>query len=108
MSKDKIDIDSPEVLIELMKALGNSVRLRILYLLSRQPMSVYDLAKQLGLSYPLTFLHIKQLKKAGLVEEVARVEKRGPLPSKLYIARDFNLVINKELILKIFGGGGDE
>ncbi len=91
-----------EVFISLMKALGNRTRLYMLYLLSREPMSIYELSKRLGLSYPLTFLHLKQLKKAGLIKEVAEMEKHGPLPTKLYSATEFSLKIDKELIRGLF------
>ncbi len=93
-----------EVFKEIMKALGNDIRLRMLYLLIKEPHTVYDLSKKLDLSYPLAFLHLKQLKKAGLVREVARVERRGPLPSKLYVANEIELKIDKDLILRLFEG----
>jgi len=93
---------SVEVFISLMKVLGNRTRLYMLYLLSQQPMSIYDLSKRLGLSYPLTFLHLKQLKKAGLIKEVAKREKHGPLPTKLYSVTDFSLKIDKKLISGLF------
>lgn len=38
-------------------------------------MNIYELSKRLGLSYPITFLYLKQLKRVDLVEEVAGVEK---------------------------------
>jgi DNA-binding transcriptional ArsR family regulator len=96
---EKLD---PEVFLMVLKALGNPIRLRMLAMLSKRPLSVYDLAKALNLSYPLTFLHLKQLKKASLVKEVRKVEKHGPLPAKYYLVSDFNFSLTPEFIRKLF------
>jgi ArsR family transcriptional regulator len=93
-----------EVFLRLMKLLSNEWRVRILALLSERPMSVYELSKELGLSYPLTFLHIKQLRDAGLLEEVRSEERHGPLPARYYSISKFELRITPQLIKRLFGG----
>jgi ArsR family transcriptional regulator len=99
-----VDELNREVFIRVMKSLSNETRVRILALLSEKPMSVYELSKILRLSYPLTFLHIKQLKDAGLLEEVRYVEKHGPLPAKYYSTRRFKISVTPDLIRELFGG----
>jgi len=104
-----LEVTRLEVFIKVMKALSNKVRLRMLALLSERPMSVYELSKILGLSYPLTFLHLKQLRDAGLVQEVRRAEGPGPLPTRYYAVAEFSIVVTPQLIRELVesseGGG---
>lgn len=90
--------------MRLLKVLANEQRLTILYELSEKEMSVYEIAKKLNLSYPLTFLHLKQLKDVGLVSEVRSEGGHGPLPTKFYKATDFRLLISPQVIKKIMEG----
>ncbi len=57
-------------------ALGDPTRRRILELLSRQPQSVAVLADQLPVSRPAVSRHLRLLKEAGFVEEVADGTRR--------------------------------
>ena len=54
-------------LAELFKAFGDSTRIRILYILSRAPLCVCDIASVLGLSQPAVSYQLKMLKRARLV-----------------------------------------
>jgi ArsR family transcriptional regulator len=99
-------IESEEELTKVLKALANPIRLRIISYLSHRQMNVYDLAKVLKLSYPLTFLHMKTLKNLGLVKEVKREKSvKGLLPIKYYRASDFELKLTPKTIRKIVGKG---
>lgn len=60
-------------LIEVLKALADEKRLKILELLLRNDLCVGALAKRLGISKPAVSQHLRVLRKAGLV----RGEKRG-------------------------------
>jgi ArsR family transcriptional regulator, arsenate/arsenite/antimonite-responsive transcriptional repressor len=50
-----------------MKALADPSRTRIIKLLQRQDLTVYDITKRIGLAQPTISKHLKQLENAGLV-----------------------------------------
>ncbi len=58
----------------LAKALSDANRLRILLHVSQGKRSVTQIAEELGLSQPLVSHHLRELKRALLVD----VERRGP------------------------------
>lgn len=51
----------------LFKVLGNESRLALVWLLSREPLTVGALAAQAELSQPLVSQHLRTLRQAGLV-----------------------------------------
>lgn len=53
---------------ELLKALGDSIRLRIVYSLFEKQACVSDIAKALKLAQPHASHHLKILKNAGIVD----------------------------------------
>ena len=52
---------------ELFKVLGNESRLALVWLLSREPLTVGALAERAGLSQPLVSQHLRTLRQSGLV-----------------------------------------
>lgn len=52
---------------ELFKVFGDSTRIKILYILSRSPLCVCDLAELMGLTQPAISYQLKVLKQAKLV-----------------------------------------
>ena len=52
---------------ELFKVLGSESRLALVWLLSREPLTVGALADQSALSQPLVSQHLRTLRQAGLV-----------------------------------------
>ncbi|MFJ4037480.1 ArsR/SmtB family transcription factor [Microbacterium sp. NPDC090007] len=52
---------------ELFKALGSESRLALVWLLSREPLTVSALVDRSGLSQPLVSQHLRTLRAAGLV-----------------------------------------
>lgn len=101
--------DREKELVDKLKALANPLRLRMIARLHAEPKNVYTLAKEMGLSYPLTHLHVKRLRKLELVEEVRRVEQAEGMPSqKFYSPGDFELVISPETILDLYRSSEDE
>lgn len=56
-------------LAELLKALADETRLKILFLLSRQEMAVCEFINALKLSQPAVSHHLKILKQAGLIKD---------------------------------------
>ena len=47
-----------EKLAKVLRMLGNPLRLKMLALIAVKPRYAYELAKSLGLSYPLVHLHL--------------------------------------------------
>ncbi|MFF3430349.1 ArsR/SmtB family transcription factor [Streptomyces sp. NPDC002602] len=56
-----------EELLTLLAAVGHTQRLRIVGELARGRVHVSELARRLGLSRPLLYMHLERLEKAGLV-----------------------------------------
>jgi len=96
-------VKSVEELTKVCDALSNPVRVKILKLLCEKEWYVYELAKTLGISRQLLYLHLKKLEKAGLVESELRLEPDDPRAKKYYRARPFRLVIDNDLIKKLEG-----
>lgn len=59
-------------------------RSKILNLLNRQPSSVNELARQLGISRNSTHVHVSHLESAGLIRGKLRKEKTAGKPAKIY------------------------
>jgi len=98
-------------MVKILKALANPIRLRIIASLWEKPKHVYALAKELGLPYPLAYLHLDGLKKLGLVKEVREEKKVEGLPTiKYYAPADFKLVLTPKNIRDILSkkGGGEK
>ena len=96
-------------MVKILKALANPIRLRMIASLQEEPKNIYALAKELGLSYPLAHIHLKGLRRLGLVKEVREVEQAEGLPSiKFYAPSDFELILTPESIQEKFrlSGGG--
>jgi ArsR family transcriptional regulator len=91
--------DGPKWLVMTLKALANPIRLRIIASLAEEPKHAYALAKEMGLSYPLTHLHLKGLKKMGLIEEIEHEElTKGRPAAKIYAPVKFELLLTPENI----------
>jgi len=97
-------VQSIEELVRIGEALGNPVRVRILKMLCEKEWYVYELAKELGISRQLLYLHLKKLEKAGLVESELRLEPGDPRAKKYYKARPFRIVIDNETLKNLEEG----
>ena len=87
-----------EELVKIGEAIGNPIRVRILKMLCENEWYVYELAKELGISRQLLYLHLKKLEKAGLVESELRLDPGDPRAKKYYRARQFRIVIDNETL----------
>lgn len=81
---------------ELLKAISNPLRIRILRLLSSKPMYVRELAEELGINEQTAYYHVNELKRAGLVSEVGVVKRKGAVARKLSTTIDGIAVIFRE------------
>ncbi|MEV0379448.1 winged helix-turn-helix domain-containing protein [Nonomuraea sp. NPDC050643] len=57
-----------EELLQLLAAVGHPVRLRILAALADGRVHVSELARRVGVSRPLLYMHLERLERAALVE----------------------------------------
>jgi ArsR family transcriptional regulator len=64
-------------LLQMLTALANPHRLRILAALSERRAYVSELARELGISRPLLHMHLQTLQKAGLVVGHHEVSAEG-------------------------------
>ncbi|PKL53603.1 MAG: transcriptional regulator [Candidatus Methanoperedenaceae archaeon HGW-Methanoperedenaceae-1] len=62
---------------------------------------VSELAKEVGISRPLLYLHLKKLENAGLVESEIRHFEEPPYTKKFYRAKDFELTLSLSRIREI-------
>ena len=62
---------------EIIEAVGNPLRLKILRELNEQPMYPIEIAKKFGMIEQKIYYHIKILKAAKLIEEVEERQMRG-------------------------------
>lgn len=87
-----------EELAKLLRVLANPIRLRMLALIAAKPRHAYELSKLLGLSYPLTHMHLRALERAGLVEGSYVEEARM---KRVYRLRDLRLVLDAEVLRRL-------
>lgn len=73
-----------EDLLTLLAAIGHTQRLRIIGELTKGRVHVSELARRLGLSRPLLYMHLERMEKAGLV--VGNLELSADGKAMKYIA----------------------
>ncbi|MGW0846857.1 ArsR/SmtB family transcription factor [Streptomyces sp. NPDC002787] len=66
-----------EELLALLAAVGHAQRLRIIGELAHGRVHVSELARRLGLSRPLLYMHLERLEKAGLVVGALELSEDG-------------------------------
>ena len=95
--------DQRQSLVKTLKTLANPIRLKMIASIYDEPKHVYALSKELGISYPLAHLHLKNLRRLGLVREVKEVERVKGMPTvKYYAPSDFELILTPKSIRDIF------
>jgi predicted transcriptional regulator len=98
----KLDHDR---LLAVADALGNPHRLRIVASLTRGRNYVSELARQLGLSRPLLYMHLEKLEAAGLVTGALELSQEGKA-MKYYEIADFDIRLTPESIADAVKRGG--
>ncbi|WP_297520862.1 winged helix-turn-helix domain-containing protein [Thermococcus sp.] len=97
-------VQSIDELVKIGEALGNPIRVKILKMLCEKEWYIYELARELGISRQLLYLHLKKLEKAGLVESELRLDPGDPRAKKYYRARKFRIVIDNETLKNLEEG----
>lgn len=89
-------------LAEILDALGNENSLTIMAVLAKGELYGSELAREVGISRPLLYLHLKKLENASLVESEIRHFEEPPYTKRFYKAKDFELVLSLGKIKEIF------
>jgi predicted transcriptional regulator len=84
-------------LLELLGAIGHAQRLRVLVALQDGRVHVSELARRLGMSRPLLYLHLERLEKAGLVIGHLELAEEGRA-HKYFELAPFDLRLNIDTI----------
>ncbi|GII94556.1 ArsR/SmtB family transcription factor [Sinosporangium siamense] len=87
-----------EELLTVLAALGHPLRLQIIAALAAERVHVSELARRVGVSRPLLYMHLERLEKAGLVEGHLELSHDGK--SMKYIElKPFQLTLTVPTIL---------
>lgn len=84
-------------LLALLTAVGHPQRLRIIAELDNGRVHVSALARRLGLSRPLLYLHIDRLKQAGLVSTDTELSEDGKARNYIQLA-PFELTVTPGVV----------
>jgi len=93
-------IDDGYKLLLFLEALSNPLRLRIISTLANDKYYVSQLARELGISRPLLYLHLQKLEEANLVSSDMELLESGKA-AKYYMLNSFNVLLNEELITRL-------
>ena len=88
-------------LVQILDSLGNEHSLKVMAILASGECFVSELAKMVGISRPLLYLHLKKLENAGLVESEIRHFEEPPYTKKFYKAKNFELKLSLDSIKEI-------
>src|SRR5215813_2516682 len=84
-------------LVEMMAALANPLRLRIIATLARGRDYVSHLAREIGVSRPLLHMHLQRLEAAGLIVGTLELSEDGKA-MKYYDVTDFSLRLDASTV----------
>ena len=88
---------SGDHLLTVLEALSNPHRLRIIAVLSEGRQYVSQLARELGMSRPLLYLHLQKLEEAELVRGKMEILDSGKT-AKYYTLNSFQFELNEQII----------
>jgi DNA-binding transcriptional ArsR family regulator len=86
-------------LVEMMAALANPIRLRIVAKLAGGRDYVSHLAREIGVSRPLLHMHLQRLEAAGLIVGNLELSEDGKA-MKFYQVADFDLRLNASALVE--------
>lgn len=90
-------LTSEAELLAILTAVANPLRLRVVTELSGGRVHVSELARRLGISRPLLYMHLDRLEKAGLVAGQLELSEDGKA-MKYYELVPFELQLSAQLI----------
>ena len=89
-----------EKTVKIGDALSNPIRIKIVHLLNKKPMNIYELAKTLNLSRPVIYTHLKKLEDADLVESDLILDDARA--KRIYKSKEFKFCIDNKKIDEFF------
>jgi DNA-binding transcriptional ArsR family regulator len=90
-------LDSEEELLAVLTAVANPLRLRVIAELRGGRVHVSELARRLGISRPLLYMHLDRLEKAGLVTGHLELSEDGKA-MKYFELAPFELRLTADVI----------
>lgn len=93
-------LTSGDQLLQVLEALSNPYRLKIIAILHKERQYVSQLARELGISRPLLYLHIQKLEAVGLVQSQHEVSESGKAMN-YYELTPFSIHLNEQLIANL-------
>ena len=91
----------------MLTAASHPQRLRVVAELADGRVHVSELARRLGISRPLLYMHIDKLEKAGMVTGHLELSEDGKA-MKYYQLAPFELLLNADIIIEALRESGDE
>lgn len=89
-------------LVALLTAIAHPLRLRVIAALTGGRVHVSELARRLGMSRPLLYMHLDRLEKAGLVSGNLELSEDGKA-MKFYALVPFEVRVTPETVLDALG-----
>src|ERR1700734_92531 len=101
------EILTSEQLVAMLTAIAHPLRMRIIAELAEGRVHVSELARRLGMSRPLLYMHLDRLEKAGLVTGQLELSEDGKA-MKYYALAPFDFRITAETITEAVQQAADE
>ncbi len=96
-----------EELLTMLTAVANPLRLRVIAVLAEGRVHVSELARRLGISRPLLYMHLDRLEKAGIVTGHLELSEDGKA-MKYFELAPFELRLTAEVITDALQAGRRE
>lgn len=95
-----ININDTETLLSFLSALSNNHRLNIINSLRSEKKHVSELARELGMSRSLLYLHLQKLEEAQIIKSQLELMENGKAGNFISL-NEFDITLNNELIFNI-------
>src|SRR5580692_7481175 len=100
------EILTSEQLVAMLTAIAHPLRMRIIAELAEGRVHVSELARRLGMSRPLLYMHLDRLEKAGLVTGQLELSEDGKA-MKYFELAPFELRLTAEVITEALRSSDD-
>lgn len=82
-----------ELLLAFFDALSHPIRLKIIKFLHKGEKYISELAREMGISRPLLYMHLAKLEKAGIVSTYIKYFDKPPYVRKFVKAKNIKAII---------------
>ena len=94
-------------LLAVLTAMASPLRLRVVAELSNGPVHVSELARRIGISRPLLYMHLDRLEKAGLVTGHLELSEDGKA-MKYFELAPFEITLTAEMVTEAVRAAASE